>query len=290
MQSPSSNKQPISVVIPSFNGRKLLEKHLPSVITELKTGDEIVIVDDASTDDTVSWLQQHFELSSQRIIGQNSIWSAQKIPQKDISLQLVAQANNKRFAASSNHGVSVAQHEFIFLLNNDVELLPGVRNALLKHFEDNTVFAVGCLEYEQKKGDAVSGKNKLWFQRGLFQHSKAEDMSTGPTAWVSGGSGMFSKAKWNELAGFDERFYPAYWEDIDLSYRARKKSWKVLFDAEAQVIHQHESTNHSVFGQKPMQRMSWKNAFLFTRLHATGWQKVQYWLWQPYWRWQQGKS
>ncbi|MCD8484488.1 glycosyltransferase [Candidatus Woesebacteria bacterium] len=56
MKHPGSDPA-LSVVIPTFNGRHLLQKHLPDVVAMLRDGDEIVIVDDASTDDTAHWVK-----------------------------------------------------------------------------------------------------------------------------------------------------------------------------------------------------------------------------------------
>lgn len=117
----------------------------------------------------------------------------------------------------------------------------------------------------------------------MFIHSRAEDLRSGPTAWVSGGSGVFDKKKWLEIGGFDRLFYPAYWEDIDLSFQARKRGWKVLFEEKAVVDHNHETTNASVFGQRKMEQMSWRNANKFVWKNGDFWQKFAHILWKPYW-------
>lgn len=94
---------------------------------------------------------------------------------------------------------------------------------------------------------------------------------------------------WLELAGFDQRFYPAYWEDIDLSFQARKRGWLILFEPQATVEHNHETTNNSVFGQDKIRQMSWSNAIKFTVKNADFLQLVQFYLWRPYWWYQAQK-
>lgn len=278
----------ISVVIPSYNGLTHLKSHLPSVLAQLQPGDEIIIVDDSSTDTTIEWLSSHFKLVSSEATTQGKLYKGQI--RDNIQMLVLQHHHNQRFAASANHGAELASHPFILLLNNDVEPLPGLRAELLQSMQLTNVFAVGCLEHDQTITGEVSGKNELFFKRGLYQHRKASNMSSGETAWVSGGSGLFSLVKWKELGGFDQRFYPAYWEDIDLSFRARKNGWHVLFNEEARVIHQHETTNAQVFGEKNIQEMSWKNAFLFSWLHTSGLQKISFLLWQPYWWWKRISS
>ncbi|NCN87367.1 MAG: glycosyltransferase [Candidatus Pacebacteria bacterium] len=259
----------ITIVIPSYNGKKLLEKNLPAVISEMLKGDELIIIEDAGTDNTTSWLEKEIK---------------KKIVKKGASLKVIVNKKNLRFGASCNKAVKVAKHDLIFLLNNDVSPQPGCVKALLSNFAQNDVFAVGCLEKEVKNGkEEYHGKNKLWFDMGLFMHSKADDFESGETAWVIGGSGMFDKKKWLELGGFDELFYPAYWEDIDLSFRARKKGWKVLFEEQAKVDHNHESTNLDVFGQKKLENISWANGLKFTWKNGDIWQKIAFVIWQPYW-------
>ncbi|NCN82827.1 MAG: glycosyltransferase family 2 protein [Candidatus Pacebacteria bacterium] len=255
-------KSAISVLIPSFNGIALLQKHLPSVIEQLVEGDEIVIIDDGSSDGTQDYIKQ-------------------KLRHAQVHVHRINE--NVRFARAVNNGVAVAKNNFIFLCNNDVQLAEDCLNTVRSYTQDETVFAVGCLEYEEQPGGEKSGKNKLWFSRGLFQHSKANDFSSGETAWASGGSALFSKLKWNKLGGFDEHFAPAYWEDVDLSFRARKRGWKVLFDEKAIVLHKHETTNASVFGKLALDETSWQHGQYFTWKHASIVQKLAFIMWWPYW-------
>lgn len=289
---------PVSVVIPTFNGRQLLEQNLPAVLAAMRAQDELVIVDDASQDDTVEWLSNQFQLETNLKNHDQSgsfslvsgSWSCSVNKEKRGRLRLIANQNNLRFAASCNRGVEQAQHQLVLLLNNDVSPTACTIEYLLPHFSDETTFAVGCLEIEPNLDNAVGGKNKLWFEKGLFHHSRADEFSSGETAWASGGSAMFDREKWLALSGFDLDFYPAYWEDIDLSYRARRKyHWQVWFDAKAKVYHNHQSTHQTVLGSSKIQQISWKNADKFTWKNGTFWQKFSFLLWRPYWWWQRSK-
>ncbi len=271
---------PVSIIIPTFNGKHLLEKHLPSVEAAARNGDEIVIIDDASKDTTAAWLIETYRLSPE---GDSEYQGLIRKGKKNIVIRLLQNRKNLRFGASVNYAVEQCFNDVFLLLNNDVEPKADVLTYLLPHFERHDVFAVGCLEYESHEHINASGKSELWFERGLFQHRKADTVHMGKTAWVAGGSGLFSRKKWQELGGFDPIFYPAYWEDIDISHRARKKGWRVLFEPKAIVYHLHESTNKPVFGDNSMIKMSWKNADTFTWKHANYWQKVQYLLWRPFW-------
>ena len=271
---------PVSALIPTYNGKKLLQKHLPAVLACLRPGDEVVIVDDCSSDDTLEYLQTTYGLKETE---HATIWRGNSVSTKQVAMVLVKTPKNGRFAAACNLGIQVASHRYVFLLNNDVSPQEDALEYLLPHFSDAQCFAVGCLEYEQDLHGETSGKNKLWFERGRFIHAKADTMSSGETAWVSGGSGLFDREKWILLGGLDKRFFPAYWEDIDLSYRARTRGWKVLFEKKAVVFHKHESTNTSVFGLRAIAKMSFRNGTQFTLKHATLRQYIQHFLWKPYW-------
>lgn len=284
-----SAKQKVSAIIPNYNGLKLLKANLSAVLKCLNNNDELVIVDDDSTDKSVPWLVDKFQLKNQKINtskGQLKVKIGKyKISDKLIRVVVVPNKKNLRFAKSVNRGVLACKHSLIFLLNNDVSPSTNVLDHLLPYFRNDKVFAVGCREIEKQLGGIEGGKNILKFRRGMFIHSRAKKYDAGPTAWASGGSAMFDKEKWLKLGGFDPLFFPAYWEDIDLSFRARKMGWQVLFDSKALVDHNHESTNQDVFGQQKIDQMSWDNAKKFVMKNGNILQKFCYYLWRPYWWW-----
>ena len=275
----------LSIIIPSYNGKKLLQKNLVKAIEALKKDDELIVVDDGSNDGTIHYLSRKYKLDFAAVCGDKygsfELYTT-KLSSKS-SLKVIVNLENLRFAASVNRAVEQAKHENLFVVNNDVSFERTTLTALLKSFDDKKMFAVGCLETEPNQGNIKGGKNKLYFKKGLFQHQRSPEFETGPTAWASGGSAMFNRSKWLQLGGFDTDFYPAYWEDIDLSYRAKQQGWKVHFNSQAKVIHSHESTNKAVFTASQLQNISWRNARRFTKKHANWKQKIHYYLYKPYW-------
>lgn len=297
-----STKLPVTVIIPTFNGHRLLEKHLPAVMIALRPGDELLIIDDAGEDETTTWLRHGFSLTANAkpsfSDGKGDFALFQGLygkGNKRCSITVVKNEKNLRFAAAVNRAVRLAHNPLLFLLNNDVSPEPDTISILASHFESATaqptLFGVAPLEYEGSSTSApTAGKNNVFFQKGIFMHSRADEMTAGETAWVSGGSGLFDKLKFLELEGFDEQFYPAYWEDVDISFRARKRGWTVQFDPTARVFHQHESTNAQVFSTKEIESVSWRHARYFVFKHGSWWQKVQFVLWKPYWWYQRRKK
>jgi len=243
----------VSIVIPNYKKMPLI-KYLPAVIKS-SSGAEIIVVDDASPDDTVAYLTKHF-------------------PQ----VKVIVNQTNQRFAASCNHGVKSAYGDVVVLLNSDVAPKPGFLKPLIKHFSDPKVFAVSCMEIQH---DGVSGRNRCQFKRGFLVHSAAP-IGSGSNCWATGGSSAFNRQKYLELGGMDPLYKPAYWEDIDLSWRARQQGFKILFEPQSQVFHHHETTNVSVFGQRKMELMALRNQLLFVWKNIRGRRLLEHWLWLPY--------
>jgi GT2 family glycosyltransferase len=255
----------ISFIIPNYNGRGLLEKNLPSVIKACqawsKTSWEIIVVDDASTDRSVDFLKENYP-----------------------EVKVVVHQKNRRFAAVCNTGVKEAKGRIVILLNNDVSPEPSFLRPLLKNFSGPEVFAVGCKEKDIRGKEIVwSGRGIMQFKRGLMVHWRAKDQNKKSTWWVAGGSGAFDREKWLAIGGMDTLFRPAYEEDRDLSYRALKHGWKISFEPQSVVNHHHETTNITVFGQRKIKIISFKNQFLFVWKNITDWQYlVDHLIWLPY--------
>ena len=230
----------VSIVIPNWNGVYLMKKHLQNVIRAAPQA-EIIIADDLSTDGSIEYLKKTF-------------------PQ----VMTVQRKKREGFAANVNTGVKQAHGDIIILLNTDVEPEPDFLRKLLPHFKDPDTFAVGCLE-KSHEGESIvlRGRGVGSWQKGFYIHSKGDTEST-DTAWVSGGSGAFRKTMWDELGGMDTLFNPFYWEDIDLSYRARKAGWKTLFEKGSVVHHYHEEGKiKREYTPKDVKRIVYRNQFIF---------------------------
>ena len=222
-----------AAIIPNWQGRDLLERNLPSV---LKVGfDEVIVVDDASTDDSVDFLQQNFP-----------------------TIHIVRHKENKGFSSSINDGVKATSADVVFLLNTDVVPSKNTLKPALKHFLNQDVFGVSLGEtgysYAIPKVDA-----------GFVDHAPGpRSNESHNTFWISGGSGAFRRSMWQKLGGMDTMFNPFYWEDIDLSFRALKRDWKLVWEPKAQVMHKHESTiNTKNFSKKYMDYIKERNQLLF---------------------------
>jgi GT2 family glycosyltransferase len=210
----------ISVVIPNYNGIDLLKKNLPIIISSTRDyapDAEIIVADDASTDESVAFLRG--------LAG----------------VKIIKLTKHRGFSSTINSGIKMSKGDFVVLLNNDVIPEKGYLENSIKHFKDKNVFAVSFHE----KG---YGWARGYFKDGYVNHEGVlgED-KVHESFWVNGGSGIFRKEQLRDLGYFDDKlFSPFYWEDIDLSYRAAKRGLKVLWDPDSNVIHNHESTTGKI--------------------------------------------
>lgn len=197
----------LSIVIPNWNGEDRLRENLPKVL-EVMGVDEVIVVDDWSTDGSVQVLEKNF-------------------PQ----VKLIKKQKNSGFSSTVNLGVKEAKGELIFLLNSDAIPERNCLKYVLVHFANKRVFSVGL------------NNGGLWswakFKDGYFWHyqSKEKTSKTHQTLWVSGGCGVFRKDIWEKLDGLDELFDPFYEEDLDLGYRATKRGFINLWEPKALVEH-----------------------------------------------------
>ncbi|OGY12770.1 MAG: hypothetical protein A3A58_00135 [Candidatus Blackburnbacteria bacterium RIFCSPLOWO2_01_FULL_41_27] len=222
----------VSVVIPNWQGRQLLEKNLPKVLAI--GANEVIVVENGSTDGSLELLQNKF-------------------PQ----VKVIINNENEGFAKGVNRGVKAATGEVIILLNTDVSPSKDLIKHILPHFQDESVFAVSFNEGEWSWA-------RGFMSLGLVEHVPGKKVElTHDSFWASGGSAAFSREKWLELGGFNLIYEPFYWEDVDLSYRAQKRGWKVLWKPKAQVEHKHEVTvgKHSLGNKKDM--VAQRNQVLF---------------------------
>jgi len=230
----------VSIIIPNWNGKSLLEKNLPGVIATAKDA-EIIVVDDGSTDGSVGYLKAKFP-----------------------NVTVVEKKRHEGFASTVNAGIAAAIGDIVVLLNTDVEPEENFLQPLVSHFAGDKVFAVGCMD-KSKEGESVvlRGRGLAKWQRGFFIHERGE-VDKSDTAWISGGSGAFRKSMWQELGGMDPLFNPFYWEDIDISYRARKAGYTLVFEPKSIVKHLHEEGKiKQSFSKTRVKVIAYRNQFMF---------------------------
>jgi GT2 family glycosyltransferase len=176
--------------------------------------------------------------------------------------------NNKKnygFAGNVNRGILKATRNYVFLMNSDVVLKDNSFLDALKHFKtNNNLFAVGFSQIESN--GKIVGANRAFFEKGLINHSHqliTNHQSLTTNFWAEGGASMFKKDLFVKLGLLDELYNPFYWEDIDLSYRAWKSGYEILYDKNIKVEHHHESTIGKYFDKSKILKTAFRNQLIF---------------------------
>lgn len=211
-----------SVVIPSFNGRRLLETCLASVARH-RPRDlpvEVIVVDDASTDDTATWI-------------------ARTHP----DVRLVALPQNGGFCAAANAGIAAARGSFVQLLNNDTEVTAGWIEAGLAPFADPAVGSVAPLVLIRSDPSRVDSAGDTYAlvgwpsKRGHGQNARAWIDHPSDHVFGASGSSAFYRAEALQRVGPYDPSFGSYYEDVDLAFRLRWGGYVCVFVPDCRILH-----------------------------------------------------
>lgn len=245
-------KKSISVVIPSFNGKNLLEENIPFLLSSLESENidfELIVCDDASTDDSLNFLKTNFP-----------------------EIIILKNETNKGFSPTINLGILAAKKDLIFILNNDVKMTDFYFGHQLKYFENDDTFGVmgkiigtggetqDTAKYPNIEGLKIKGSTN-------FELKNTRSDFWIPTFMLSGANALIDRKKIQLLIGFDEIYAPFYWEDVDLSIRAWRLGWKCYYEPNSVCIHPTSTTIGKLFKKKQVSIISDRNKFIFHSLH-----------------------
>ena len=216
-----------AIVILNWNGRGFLEKFLPFVTASICPGAEVIIADNASSDDSVVFVRERY-------------------PQ----LRIIEMDKNRGFAGGYNEALRQVNSDYYVLLNSDVEVSPGWLEPVIELMEKDP--AIGACQpkirmYSDKRSFEYAGAAGGWldylgypFARGRVfddceddngQYDQAE-----PIFWASGAA-MFVRAHlFHEMRGLDTYFF-AHQEEIDLCWRLQLAGYKVYSCPKSVVYH-----------------------------------------------------
>jgi len=262
MRAPSNSRKSISVVIPNYNGRHLLEQNLPSVYEALnnaKTDFEIIITDDCSTDGSAAFIKQKYPL-----------------------VRLIINDKNQGFSVSCNKGIAIAEKDLVLLLNTDIELNKDYFESQFKYFELPDTFGVMSKIIGAKNGETQDTARFLKYsgfkiKANNFYHLEDEDFLT-PTAYLSGANALIDSKKLKDICGFDEIFSPFYCEDFELGLRAWRLGWKCYYDPKSYCIHDHSSTTKNYRTQNWVKSIFFRNRLFVHAIHLNNTRLVLWFL------------
>jgi len=222
MQTPS-----IAIVILNWNGRGFLEKFLPSVMASVYAGVRVIVADNASTDDSVHFLQENY-------------------PQ----ISIIRNSSNEGFAKGYNTALKQVEADYYVLLNSDVEVTPDWIAPVIKLMESDLSIAAcqpKLLAYNNKELFEYAGASGGWLDEFAYPFMRGRvfdvcEIDTGQyddasqCFWASGAAFFVRSAVYHELGGLDEFFF-AHQEEIDFCWRAQLAGYKIFVQPASVVYH-----------------------------------------------------
>lgn len=217
----------VAVVILNWNGKQFLERFLPSVIKSNYNNLQIIVADNASSDDSISFL-------------------AQSYPQ----IRVIVNNKNYGFAEGYNQALSQVEADYFVLLNSDVEVPENwIKPVIdLMQGDDNIAVAQPKVKWQQNKSmfeyaGAAGGfidSFGFTFCRGRIFDQLEEDNAQYdthiPIFWASGAAFFIKSKYWFSIGGLDGDLF-AHMEEIDLCWRLKNKGYKVMCCALTEVYH-----------------------------------------------------
>lgn len=243
----------ISIIIPTWNGTDLLKDCLQSLkesVKNQKVPFEIIVVDAGSNDGTKELVCNHYP-----------------------DVRLIQLDQNLGFAMNANFGAKAAKYEILYMLNNDMVVQPDFLKSLAPCFEDPNVFAVASnILMLDATEDLETGLTRATIKDGhvVLTHRKTESQTPQTAFYAGGGASAFRKDIFLHFGGFDPFYRPFYAEDLDLSWKARRAGYTILWQPKSQVEHRHRGTIARLVSTKKANEILRKNIYLATLRNVTG--------------------
>lgn len=236
-------KYSVAVIIPNWNGKKLLEICLTSLEKQTYHDFETIVVDNGSSDDSVNFIQK-------------------KYPQ----VKVVQLDKNYGFAKAINMGVKAVKTDYVAFLNNDTEVDIHWLTELMKSAEkhpDVVSFCSRLLNFDDRKqidgvgiqiNEVGQARSIGWLEKDHGQYD-GEMFIFGAT----GGAALFKREIFLKVGMFDEHYF-MYSEEVDWAFRAQFLGYKCLYSPKAIIYHKHKATSGK--RQDMLEYWQFKNMFM----------------------------
>lgn len=222
-----SHSPKVAVVVLNWNGQKYLEQFLPFVLATSYNNLEVVVADNGSTDDSVSFLRNTYP-----------------------AIRIICFKKNFGFAKGYNEALKQVKADYYVILNSDVEVQSNWLAPMVELLESNKSIAVcqpKILSYTNKKMFEYAGAAGGWldkygypFAKGrifdICEEDKGQYDQCEPIFWASGAALFIRSSVFHEVKGFDEYFF-AHQEEIDMCWRIQLAGYKIYSCPAAIVYH-----------------------------------------------------
>jgi GT2 family glycosyltransferase len=217
----------IAIVILNWNGRKWLKQFLPSVVSSTYSNYEVILADNASNDDSVSFVQQYYP-----------------------RIRIIQLSSNLGFTKGYNEALKQVSADYYVLLNSDVEVTPGWLEPMVNLLENDKMIAAcqpKILSFYDRKMFEYAGAAGGWLDKYGYPFAKGrvfdiceEDRGqydiSAPVFWATGAALFIRANVYHEMKGFDEYFF-AHQEEIDLCWRIQLAGYKIYACPASVVYH-----------------------------------------------------
>lgn len=234
----------ISVVIVNYNGAQWLERCLSSLMAQTFSSFEIVMVDNASTDDSCAFVEKNF-------------------PQ----VKWIQSEKNVGFAAGNNLGIRAARGNLIATLNTDTRIEADYLEKLCAPMNEKNVGACAPLMLEMEQREIVDAAgivvDAFGFAWSIGAGEKANKFATTREIYgACAGAALYRRAMLDEIGLFDDEYF-GFYEDADLAWRAHNAGWKTMFVVDARVYHVHGASFGKISPRKTylLARNRWWTTF-----------------------------
>ena len=259
-----TDRSRLSLIIVSYNTQSLLARCLASIAAEPHPPDEVIVVDNASADDSVAMAREQFP-----------------------HVQVIANAENRGFAAACNQGLRLAKGDFLCLLNPDTELFPGALAALAAFLaahpevgvagptllsSDGTyqhaafrfpTLPMAFIDFFPLNHRLLNSRLNGRYPFRLYEHPFAMDHPLGACM-------MVRREACTDVGLLDERFF-MYCEEIDWCRRIKQADWEIMHVPGARVVHHGGQSTKQTAGRMfvELHRSRFR---LFAKHHGRGYQ------------------
>jgi GT2 family glycosyltransferase len=242
--------RPTCILVLNYNGVRHLDECLGSALRAASAYEgpcAVVCVDNTSTDGSRDYVSDRY-------------------PEVEV---IEAPTNDCLF--SLNAVVARRPEEVVIIVNNDMRFGETFVSALVAHFDDPAVCAVGAAILTWDGADDTVGPRcgrleRFWFHK-WWQYDCQQPALT---LEACGGAVAYRRRMFLALGGFDPLFRPGYYEDLDISYRAWARGWKVVYEPRSRAFHKESASMLERFGTSAKARILYRNHLLFTVKNVGG--------------------
>ena len=251
----------VSVVTPNYNGLKFLNNYFETLLIQSRFIEEIIIVDNASTDGSIEFIEEFINSANY-----------------PIEIVLIKNKDNLGFAPAVNQGIEIAKCEYIYSVNNDVELEWNALEEIIKAMDESIDLGENPFSIQSKMiqhynrklmDDAGDEYTILAWTKKIGDGQPIERYCEKREIFSScAGAALYRKSVLEEIGMFDDNFF-AYVEDIDLAYRAQINGYKNYFCPDSIVYHYGSGTSGSRYNEFKIKLAARNNVFLIYKNFPT---------------------